>query len=257
MPDFPHEIRLGQRGDIATLSFNSEHPANVFTLPMLRELTEHVNRLHAEAPCRVLLIRGRDSIFSGGADLESIQGMDPDTYRTYVEVEYDLFRKVELLPFVTVAVLSGACVGNAAELALACDLRVASQNVRIGWPELNVAFDAPAQRLARFVGIGRAKEILLSARLLRAEEAFQAGLLTTLAPPEELEEAVAKAATLYAGRPPVGVRLTKENIERAYSFPDENLGLEVDAASVAFATEDFQEGAAAILARRQPSFAGR
>jgi enoyl-CoA hydratase/carnithine racemase len=257
MPEFAHTIDLNLSGAIATLHFESDHPANVFTLPMLEELTKHIDSLRAECPCRVLVVTGRDKIFSGGADLGSIQAMDAATYRKYVEVEYQLFRKIEMLPFITIASIAGACVGNAAELALACDVRVASDNVKIGWPELNVAFDAPGQRLARFVGIGKAKEVLLSARLLRADEASSLGLLTTVVPRDELASATREAAELYASRPPIGVRLTKENIERAYSFPSENFTLEIDAAAIAFASEDFQEGAAAVLGGRPPAFTGR
>jgi enoyl-CoA hydratase/carnithine racemase len=257
MPDFAHRITLEQQDHVATLQFDSDHPANVFTLEMLEELGEGVSAMAKDPPCRVLVIKGRDTIFSGGADLGSIQAMDPEIYRRYVATEYDVFRRIELLPFVTIAVLSGAAVGNAAELALACDLRIASEKTRIGWPELNVAFDAPAQRLARFVGMGKAKEILFSARLLKADEAQALGLLTTVVAPDELDGAVAEAAALYASRPPIGIRLTKENLERAYPFDAGDTKLEIDAASTAFATEDFQEGAAAVLGRRAPAFVGR
>jgi enoyl-CoA hydratase/carnithine racemase len=257
MQDFAHTVNVTQDGAITTLQFESDHPANVFTLPLLEELVVQIEKLSTDASCRALVIKGRDKIFSGGADLTSIQAMDPHTYRTYVEVEYHLFRQVELLPFITIASISGACVGNGAELAMACDLRVASDRAKIGWPELNVAFDAPAQRLARFVGIGRAKEIVFSARLLRADEAHALGLLTTVVAPDDLADATHQAATLYASRPPVGVRLTKENIERAYPFASGNASLEIDAAARAFATADFQEGADAVLNRRDPVFTGR
>ena len=240
MQEFAHTVNVTQDGAVTTLQFESDHPANVFTLPLLEELTLQIEKLSTDGSCRALIIKGRDKIFSGGADLTSIQAMDPHTYRTYVEVEYHLFRQVELLPFI-----------------MACDLRVASDRAKIGWPELNVAFDAPAQRLARFVGIGRAKEIIFSARLLRADEAHALGLLTTVVTPDELADATREAATLYASRPPIGVRLTKENIERAYPFPMGNASLEIDAAAQAFATADFQEGADAVLNRRDPVFTGR
>lgn len=257
MPDFKHEIALDRDGDVTTLKFETDHPANVLTLPLLRDMTEVIDRLATERSCRVLVVTGRENIFSGGADLSSIQEMDPHTYRSYVEAEYALFRKIETLPFMTLASVGGACVGNGAELAIACDLRVASEKARIGWPELNVAFDAPAQRLARFVGIGVAKEILFSARLLKAEEALGLGLLTTVVPHEELATATKIAAARYATRPPVGIRLTKENLERAYPFSPGDSSLEIDAAATAFDTEDFREGAAAVLGRRDPAFTGR
>lgn len=257
MPDFAHHIDIDRDGTAVTLRFSTEHPANVITLGLLEEFGQRITELAQDGSCRLLVIRGRDEIFSGGADLQTIQRMDPDTYRHYVATEYALFRQVELLPFLTIAAWSGVCVGNAAELAMACDFRISTEKSRIGWPELNVAFDAPAQRLARFVGMGRAKEILFSARLLRAEEALAHGLLTTVVAPDGLEEAITEAVTTYVTRPPVGVRLTKENLERAYPFSPEDSEAEVDAAAVAFGTEDFQEGAASVLERRPPAFVGR
>ncbi|WP_166462808.1 enoyl-CoA hydratase/isomerase family protein [Amycolatopsis acidicola] len=257
MTDFPHTITLDRDGAVGRLRFGSEHPANVFTLPMLRELAGHVDELEQPGELRVLVIEGRADTFSGGADLQSILDMDEAAYVEYVETEYRLFRAIETLPLPTVAVLRGSCVGNAAEIALACDFRVAAETCRIGWPEINVGFFAPSQRLARFVGIGQAKEILFGGRLLKAARAKELGLLTTVVAEDELDAATGKLVTELASRAPIAMRLTKAGIERSYGFPAENPGLEVRAAAQSYATEDLREGAAAILARRPPSFHGR
>jgi enoyl-CoA hydratase/carnithine racemase len=257
MTDFNYSIALERDGFVARLRFASEHPANVFTLPMLKEMSKHVADIAAGGDVRVLVIEGRDTMFSGGADLQSILDMDSDTYLEYVETEYALFRAIEVLPILTVAVLrGGSCVGNAAEIALACDFRVAADTIRIGWPEIHVGFVAPSQRLARFVGIGVAKEILFTGRLLKAPLARELGLLTTVVPADEVEEAAAKLVGQLAERAPVSVRVTKAGIERAYAFPDENPGLEVAAAAESYATDDCREGATAILERRPPVFVG-
>lgn len=258
MTDFPHTITLDYEGHIARLTFASEHPANVFTLPMLEELSKHVSDLASSPNVRVLVIEGREDMFSGGADLQSILDMDAGTYLAYVETEYALFRAIEVLPILTVAVIrGGSCVGNAAEIALACDLRVAAESSRIGWPEIHVGFVAPSQRLARFVGIGRAKEILFTGRLLKAPQAAELGLLTTVVPAEEVDAAARKLIDQLASRAPISVRVTKAGIERAYSFPPENPVLEVAAAAESYASEDCREGASAILERREPNFRGR
>lgn len=256
MADFAHTITLEQDGFVARLTFSSDHPANVFTLPMLEEMAKHVDSLNP-ASTRVLVIEGKPTIFSGGADLQSILDMDAATYRAYVETEYALFRAIETLPFVSLAILHGSCVGNAAEIALACDLRIAADDVRIGWPEVHVGFVAPAQRLARFVGIGTAKEILFTGRLLKADQARAFGLLTSVVPAAEVDTAAAKVIEQMAGRAPVSVRVTKGALERAYSFPPENPGLEVEAAAESYDTLDFREGATSILERRAPIFQGR
>ncbi|NKQ53189.1 enoyl-CoA hydratase/isomerase family protein [Amycolatopsis sp. K13G38] len=257
MNDFPHTITLEKDGPVGRMRFSSEHPANVFTLPMLREMAEHVGELERPGELRVLVVEGRADTFSGGADLQSILDMDEATYIDYIETEYRLFRAIETLPLTTVALLRGSCVGNAAEIALACDFRVAAETCRIGWPEIHVGFFAPSQRLARFVGIGQAKEILFEGKLLKAPRAKELGLLTDVVAEDELEAATDKLAADLATRAPVAVRLTKAGIERAYSFPPDNPGLEVRAAAQSYATEDLREGAAAILERRRPTFHGR
>ena len=258
MTDFSYTITVEHDGPVARLRFRSEHPANVFTLPMLKEMSARVAEIAAAGETRVLVIMGTESTFSGGADLQSILDMDEEAYLDYVRTEYALFRAIEVLPLITVAVIpGGACIGNAAEIAMACDFRVAADSVRIGWPEIHVGFIAPSQRLARFVGIGRAKELLLTGRLLRAPEARELGLVTTVVPAAEVSGAADKLIADLARRAPVAVRVTKAGIERAYSFPAENPGLEVAGAAESYATDDCREGATAILERRAPVFVGR
>ena len=259
MPEFAHNITLTAEGHVSRLRFQSDHPANVFTLPMLEELHERLKSLATPGDTRVLIVEGGERIFSGGADLASIREMDPATYRTYIETEYAAFRALEVLPIITIASINGACVGNAAEFALACDFRVATKRSKIGWPEIHVGFDAPAQRLARFIGIGKAKELVFGGELLGAAAALEIGLLTQVVEVEELASAVATLSETYSKRAPVAVRLTKENIESAYDFStaSSKTTAEIDAAAAAFATEDFREGSGAILERRDPAFAGR
>src|SRR5688500_7726067 len=116
--EFAHDIKIERPGDgrVAWLRFNSDHRANVFTLPMLHDLKAQLVELRDGAPPRVLVIAGRDELFSGGADLTSIRAMDERTYVEYIEPEYEVFRLVEAMPFVTMAMIAGPCIGNAAEL---------------------------------------------------------------------------------------------------------------------------------------------
>jgi enoyl-CoA hydratase/carnithine racemase len=258
MTDFAHSIDVTREDTVVRIRFSSEHPANVFTGAMLHVLLEEVDAIRTDPSVRVLVIEGRDEMFSGGADLQSILDMTPKEYLDYVETEYELFRMIEELPILTIcAIRGGSCIGNAAEIALACDFRVASEDIRIGWPEIHVGFVAPSQRMSRFVGIGVAKSILLTGRLLKAREAQALGLITTVVAADEVEAAIEKLVGQCAGRAPVSVRVTKAALERAYSFPPENPGLEVKAAAESYATEDCREGANAILERRTPVFAGK
>ena len=216
--DFPHQVRLDYSEDkqVAWLRFESEHRANVFTIGMLRDLLAAVEELRDGKQPRVLVIAGRDNVFSGGADLRSIQAMSDDDYKTYIETEYKLFALIDTLPFATVAMLTGACIGNGAELALACDFRIASDTTRFGMPEMAVGFIAPTQRIARFLPLGRAKDFLFGSKLLDATSALELGLFTTVVPSDVLVAETEKAAAKYATIAPIALRLTKQGLQRSY-----------------------------------------
>ena len=244
-------------GRTATLRFASDHPANVFTTETLEALLAAVREVRGDRALRVLLVTGRDDVFSGGADLTYLSALSDDAYRHYIATEYTLFAELEALPLITVAVIAGACVGNATELALACDFRICRDDVRIGLPEMRVGFVSPAQRLSAYVGIGRAKELLYGGRLLSAAEASELGLVTSVT--ADLPAAASEAARRYAGYAPYALPFTKAGVLRCYGLAADGPGGRFDAEerAAAFATfrgPDFAEGAAAALAGRRPEF---
>jgi enoyl-CoA hydratase/carnithine racemase len=250
------DLERREDGQVATLRFRSAHRMNVMTLQTLERMVAAVDEAARDAQLRVLIVAGGDDVFSGGADLEQLRGLSDESYKAYIATEYELFRKLEWLPCITVAALAGPCIGNAAEIALACDYRIARADLRFGFPELVVGFVAPAQRLTQYVGIGKAKELLYEGRLLDAEEAARLGLVTTVVE-GDLMAAVEEAADRYARIAPFSVPLTKEGIHRCYGLPGRHDALEASAAFATFKSEDFQEGANAALERRRPVFKGR
>ena len=248
-------VTVHRSGPIATLRFTSAHAMNVFTTEALEEMLGHVRRLREDREIRVLVIRGNDAVFSGGADLTYLQALDHQAYRHYIATEYTLFAAVEDLPLVTVAAISGPCIGNATELALACDFRIAAADARIGLPEMKVGFVSPAQRLTAYVGIGKAKELLYGGRLLGAAEAAELGLVTAVA--EDLAAEVDKAAGKYAAYAPYALPFTKAGVHRCYGLTGDGRRFDAAEQAAAFATftgPDFPEGAAAALAGRRPAF---
>lgn len=254
---FEHNIRLEwtDDGQVAWLQFESEHRANVFTGQMLHELLDKVTALVEGDSPRVLVIKGKDQIFSGGADLKSILDMDEEAYVDYIETEYELFRLVENAPFITLAVLAGACIGNGAELALCCDFRLAAEGVRFGLPEMSVGFIAPAQRISQYVGIGRAKELLYTSKMLDGPSALDLGLVTRVVADEDLSKEAEAMAGDLANIAPLALRLTKRGIARAYGSATTDFDKEErDAALETFKSSDFQEGAASVLERRPARF---
>jgi enoyl-CoA hydratase/carnithine racemase len=256
--EITYDITLEREADgrIAWLRFESDHRMNVLTLPMLERMLALIEEAGSDPELRVLGVTGRPEVFSGGADLEFMRSLGDDAYRAYIMTEYELFRTLETLPCITIAALAGPCIGNAAEMALACDFRICTPKLRFGYPELIVGFVAPAQRLTAYVGIGRAKELLYEGKLLSADEALSLGIVTSIAE-GDLGAAASEAAERYARIAPVALPLTKAGISRCYGTPGQFDGFETSAAFATFKSEDFQEGASAALERRKPEFAGR
>jgi enoyl-CoA hydratase/carnithine racemase len=250
-------LERSQDGQVATLRFAGDHPLNVLDSGTLEELLARAREVAADRAIRVLLVTGADTVFSGGADLNDLGGLDDDAYRHYIATEYRLFAEIEALPLVTVAVIAGPCVGNGTELALACDFRICDTDTRIGIPEMRVGFVAPAQRLSTYVGIGKAKELLYGGRLLLATEAMELGLVTTVT--DDLPGETEKAARRYATYAPTALAVTKRGLHRCYGIDADPPGRAFDAQeqAAAFATfrgPDYAEGSAATLEGRRPVF---
>lgn len=260
MGSFAHRVWVDRPGDgtVAWVRFDSDHKANVFTTEMLHELVTEIELISkADELPRALVLAGRDDMFSGGADLATIRDMSEAEYVEYIDTEYALFRLVETLPCATVAMLAGACIGNGAELALACDFRIAGEKLKFGLPELAVGFIGPTQRLTRYLGIGRAKELLFESTVLGAERALELGLVSMVVADTELHERTASAASRYAAIAPIALELTKARLDDEFGYSPERDRQERAEALRTFQSQDFREGSEAVLARRTPEFTGR
>jgi enoyl-CoA hydratase/carnithine racemase len=250
------QVDLRRDGDVAWLSFRSGTAMNVITTRLLELLHIAIDEVEA-APPRVLMIVGRKESFSAGADLSALRAMDEANYAAFIKSEYELFRRIDGLPFLTVAVVAGACIGNAAELTLACDFRIAAEGCRWGLPETKVGFPAPMQRLARFVGIGKAKELVYYGKVLKAKDAHDIGLLSSVVLDEHLMSEAEALAWRLAKFAPIATMRTKAAINRVYRIDEDFDEEELASALHCFQSQDFTEGADAVLERRAPEFAGR
>jgi enoyl-CoA hydratase/carnithine racemase len=242
-------------GHVARLAIDSGHPHNVITSAMLEDIRAGLDDVVA-APPRVLVLAGRKENFSRGAALEEITGLG-EAFKSYIAREFELFSAIENLPFVTVAALSGIVIGNAAELALACDFRIATDRTRFSLPEVSVGFVAPAQRISRILGMGAAKEFLLGARMWTADEALRQGVFTRVFPEAEFDAGLEAFAQEFAGKPPLAIKVTKEGIARAYRFKEADYESEKAAAWLTYCSEDSKEAIAALGEKRPPRFTGR
>ena len=181
-----------------------------------------------------------------------------DALASIMQAVYD---EVEAYEKPTIAAVNGYALGGGCELAIACDIRIASENAKFGLPEVTLSIIPGAggtQRLARLIGKGRAMDLILTGRMMDAEEAFRAGLVSRVVPPEELTEAVEQTADAILKKGPLAVRLAKLAIQSGYEA-DQRTGLVIErlAQAVLFTTEDKEEGTSAFLEKREPDFKGR
>jgi enoyl-CoA hydratase/carnithine racemase len=255
----PHQIDLTPPDDIgvARLRFVSGRPLNTMTLPLVEDLLSLTEMLAGRADVRVLMIEGSPQAFSGGADLATMSTLGLAGYQHYIHTEFALFAAIDVLPFITAAVVNGPCLGNAAELALACDFRLASRTSVFGLAETRVGFQGPTQRITQYVPMGIAKDLLYRGRILDADESLRFGLVSEVAEPDDLLARSVTFAAELAALPPVAIRETKRNIAAAYAAARSGDEADIRSSVACFHSEDFREGVAAFFAKRPAAFAGR
>ena len=239
-------------------------PLNLVTRALLEELAAALATLAAASPgdVRAVVVSGRgERAFSAGSHVGEFEAQRGPGGRERHELESGVARRLAELPMPTIAAIEGNALGGGLELALCCDLRIASERARLGLPEVRLAVTPGAggtQRLPRVVGSARARELILTGRVLTAAEAERIGLVHEVVP---AGEAVARATAIgeeIAARGPLAVREAKRLIGLATETDlDAGLAAELDASDRVFASDDLVEGAAAFFAKRDPEYHGR
>lgn len=239
-------------------------PLNLVTEALLHELAAALETLEGAAPgdVRAVVVTGSgDRAFSAGSHVGEFESQRGPAGRARHELESGVARRLAELPMPTMAAIEGNALGGGLELALCCDIRIASERARLGLPEVRLAVTPGAggtQRLPRVVGAARAKQLILTGAVLTAEEAERIGLVNEVVP---AGEAVARATAIgeeIALRGPLAVREAKRLIDIATDTSlDAGLAAELDASDRIFATDDLLEGATAFLEKRDPEYRGR
>jgi enoyl-CoA hydratase len=258
MPEY-ETIQTEIRQAVGVIHLYRPRAANAINSVMLRELMAALQDLDTQADIGAMVITGDERIFSPGADVKEMAGAT--VIDMLVGDQIALFNHVRRVKKPLVAAVSGYCLGGGNELAMACDLVVASETARFGQPEVNLGVIPGAggtQRLTRAVGKAIAMEMVLNNRILTAQEALQFGLVNRVVPVERcLDEAVALAGEI-AARAPLAVRLAKEAINRAFETSlQEGLESERRLFYMLFASQDQKEGMAAFIEKRQPRWKGQ
>jgi len=249
-------------GGYALVTLRRPERMNALSRVLLRELGEVFAVLGADPTVRVVILTGAgDKAFCAGADLKERQGMTDDDVRALLGVYQASFGAIDRCPKPVVAAIQGVALGGGFELALACDLRVASAGAVVGLPETTLAIIPGAggtQRLSRLIGPGRAKELILLGRRVAAHEALGLGLVTELARPGET--AVAAARRLTAGLvtgAPIALAAAMEAIDLGADLPlEEGFALEARCYEKTLGSADRREALAAFAEGRKPQFRG-
>jgi enoyl-CoA hydratase len=252
-----------QLGRVARLTLDNP-PLNLVTEELLHELGAALDTLAAAAPgdVRAVVVTGAgERAFSAGSHVGEFESQRGPGGRARHELESGVARRLAELPMPTIAAIEGNALGGGLELALCCDLRVASDRARLGLPEVRLAVTPGAggtQRLPRVVGHARARELILTGRVLTAAEAERIGLVHEVV---AAGEAIARATAIgeeIALRGPLAVREAKRLIDLSTETDIETgLSAELDASTRIFATDDLAEGAASFFAKRDPEYRGR
>jgi methylglutaconyl-CoA hydratase len=255
------ELGIERRGGIEVWTIDGEARRNSISMAFLREFGEHLARTATDRALRVVVVTGAgDKAFCAGADLKERARMSADEVHVFHHGLRRALRGIEEAPQVFVAALNGAALGGGLELALACDLRIASDAAQLGLPEVSLGIipgGGGTQRLARLVGVARAKDLVLTARRFGAAEALAMGLVSQLAPPQRLlSDAVALAETI-ARNAPVSLRQAKRAIDGGFHLPlEEALDLENRLYQDCLGTKDRAEALRAFAEKLPPVFTG-
>ena len=258
----PHPNLVEDRRDrIAVLRVDREDRLGALSRGMVEALGEYVSALAEDPDVRVLVLTGTGRGFVAGADVNEYEGVDQATFDAYQRLSRQTFDALEKLPMPTIAAVNGYAFGGGFELALCCDLMVASTAARFALPEVSLGLlpgGGGTQRLTRAIGKRTTKEIVMTGRHVSAEEAQDFGLFARLVSSEELMDSALELADALADQAPLAVREAKRLIDDGAEAPlPAALTLEQRVLSALFATEDAKEGISAFLQKRSPRFIGR
>jgi len=252
-----NDIRIEKKKEIGILILKKPGGLNLLDAETLGELERSLTELEKDEQIRVIIITGEKN-FCAGADIKEMKDKHPLEAEAFSRLGHKVFSRIEDMDKPVMAAVRGYALGGGCELALACDIRMAGESAKFGQPEVNLGLIpgfGGTQRLTGLVGVGRAKELILSGRIMDAKEAEGIGLVNRVVRDEELMDKSEEMAQILAEKSPLAVKMAKNLINKTRDMK-RGLEMEIASFSMCFASHDHAEGINAFLEKRKPRFKG-
>lgn len=254
-------LNISTKEHICTVQISNPKALNALNTNILHELNRALTTVENDKNIRVLIITGVEKSFVAGADISEMSNFNENEGKAFAELGSEVFRRIELFHIPVIASVNGYALGGGCELAMCCDIRIASENARFGQPEVGLGITpgfSATQRLPRLVGTGKAKELIYTGEVINAAEALRIGLVNKVTTPETLEEETQKMAQTIASHAPLAVQHAKKAINRGMDTDIESgIAIEIDLFARCFTTEDQKKGMQAFLKREKITFEGK
>ena len=254
-------IRYEKKDNIALVTIDRPEALNALNSTVIAELEQVVTALENDSTIRAMILTGEGRSFVAGADIGEQYPLDLDGGRRWGQRGSALFRRMERLEFPTIAAVNGFALGGGCELAMSCDIILASEKAKFGQPEVGLGITpgfSGTQRLPRRVGVAKAKELIFSGRMVKADEAERIGLVNAVYAPEALLDGAMEMARSFAKNAPIAVKYAKACIDRGMQTDiDSGIACENELFAMCFATADQKEGMGAFLEKRTANFQNR
>ena len=256
-----NHLKIEERANVAVMTISAPKSLNALNSSILGEIDEFLDEVE-NANYRCLIITGDgEKSFVAGADISEMATLGPQQGETFGKRGADVFRRIETLPCPVIAAVNGFALGGGCELAMACDIRLCSDNARFGQPEVGLGIIpgfSGTVRLARLVGMGMAKRLIFSGKAIRADEALRIGLVNEVVPQADLLNRALELASQIAANAPLAVSAAKLCINTCFDMPaEEAIAFENRAFGLCFNTQDQKNGMRAFLEKGKCEFMGK